>query len=84
MVDVSNDQISFRRMLTLIHLVRALLDCDAVPLSQDANQFGFFALKDLLERAHLGKCCVHAISLARAGRYYREHGCGHDSPACES
>ena len=30
MVHVSNDQISFRRILTLIHLVRALLDCDAV------------------------------------------------------
>jgi hypothetical protein len=52
-IHVPNRQISFRRILNLIHLVRALLDSDAIPLSQYLNQFGPFSFQDLLNPLNL-------------------------------
>ena len=50
-VYVSDRQIAFRRILNLVHLVRALLDGDAVPVSQYPHQFGLFSFEDLLDPA---------------------------------
>ena len=52
-VGAANRQISFRRVLNLIHWIRAFLDCDAIPRSQDLNQFGLFLFKDLLKSTQI-------------------------------
>ena len=44
-VYVSNRQVSLRRILNLIHLVRALFNYDAVPPPQYVNQIGFFSFR---------------------------------------
>jgi hypothetical protein len=67
-VDVANRQISFRGELNLIHLVRALLDCDSVPLSQYLNQLGLFSFEDLLEPVCLAVCCLHGHPFSPYGR----------------
>src|SRR5208283_5365031 len=67
-VYVSHRQISFRRMLNLIHLVRALLDCDAVPLTQHVNQFGLLFFEDLPDDVQLARCNLHTIPSAHTGR----------------
>ena len=46
-VHVSNRHVSFGRILNFIHLVRALLDRDAVPLSQYVSQLGLFKFENL-------------------------------------
>ena len=46
-VYVSNRHVSFRRILNFIHLVRALLDRDAFPLSQYVSQLGLFTFENL-------------------------------------
>ena len=69
-VHVSHRQISFRRILNLIHLVRALLDGDAVPLAQYPNQFGRFSFQDLLEPA----ISVCAIFMAIPSPVWADYG----------
>jgi len=46
-VHVSNRHISFGRILNFIHLVRALLDRDAFPLSQYVSQLVLFKFENL-------------------------------------
>src|ERR1022692_2371025 len=58
-VHVPNRQISFRRVLNLVHLVRALLDGDAVPVLQYVNQFGLFPFQNRLEPTQADICCLH-------------------------
>src|ERR1039458_8279590 len=63
-VHVSNRQIPFRRVLNLVHLVRALLDGDAVPVSQYLDQFGLFPFKNLSEPTHLSTYSLHCRPLS--------------------
>jgi hypothetical protein len=57
-VRASNCQISFRRVLNLVHWVSALLNGDAVSVSQYLNQLGFCSFEDLFDLACLGGCCL--------------------------
>ena len=45
---------SFRRVLNLIYLIRALFDGNVVPVSQYPSELGLFWFEDLLERLRLG------------------------------
>src|ERR1017187_4188485 len=58
-VHVANRQVPFRRVLNLVHLVRALFDGDAVPVSQYVNQFGRFPFQNRLEPTQVGICYLH-------------------------
>jgi hypothetical protein len=58
-VYVSNRQISLRRILNLIHLVRALLDYDSVPLSHYLSQLGLFSFENRLEPVYRALYCLH-------------------------
>jgi hypothetical protein len=57
-VRTSNCRISLRRVLNLVHLVSALFDGDAVPVSQYLNQFGFCSFQDLFDPTCLCGCCL--------------------------
>src|SRR5512146_3180833 len=48
-VHVTNRQIAFRRILDLIHLIRALLDGDISALSPHPRQIRLFSFEDLLK-----------------------------------
>ena len=61
-------QIPLRGVLYFVHLVRALLNCDAVPPSQYLNQLGLFSFEDLFNPAHSGRYYLHSHPCARAGR----------------
>src|ERR1022692_1609995 len=67
-VHVSNRQIPFRRVLNLVHLVRALLDGDAVPVSQYLNQLGRFSVADFSEPTHLSTYSLHCRPLSFVDR----------------
>jgi hypothetical protein len=58
-VQTSNRQISFCRMLNLIHWIRTLIECDLVPVSQYPHQFEFLSLKDLSEHTHRARRYLH-------------------------
>lgn len=68
-IHVADRQIPFRRILNLIHLICALLDGDAIPLSQCPNQIRSFSFEDHFEAAGIGRCCVHGHLLAVAGAW---------------
>src|ERR1700691_5130689 len=67
-IHVSNRQISFRRQLNLVHLVRALLDGDAVPLSHYLSQLGLFSFENRLEPVYRAMYCLHAHPSSPYGR----------------
>src|SRR5271157_2090256 len=48
-VHARNRQVSLRRELNLIHLIRALLDCDVVPVSQYPSQLSLFSREHVFE-----------------------------------
>src|ERR1019366_7181103 len=58
-VNVADRQIALRSILNLVHLVRALLDGDTVPLSQYQSQFGLSSFEDLFDAAVLVVCDLH-------------------------
>src|SRR6478752_5106225 len=55
-IHVSSRQFPLLRILNLIHLIRALFDCNAVPVSQCVSQFRLFTLEGLLEPSSLRSC----------------------------
>ena len=69
-VHVSNRHVSFRRILNFIHLVRALLDRDAVPLSQYLSQLGLFPFENLWNPA-ISLCPVFIVILSPVRAAYR-------------
>lgn len=56
-------QFALRRILDLVHLIRALLDGEAIPLAHYPSQFGFSSYENLLDPACHGKCFLHGHPL---------------------
>jgi hypothetical protein len=58
-IDISNRKVTFRRILDLVHLVRASLNCDSIALAQCAGEFGFFSLENVTEFVRVNSRYVH-------------------------
>ena len=79
-VDVSNRQIPFRRILNLIHLIRALLDRDTIPIAQYPSQLRLFSYENLFDSAVSSGAIATTIPSARMGRQASSTGCSTTEP----